>query len=90
MGTVFKKYLSIPVVAVNLILEPEDAKWLLSNDFVDFVAVGRGLLADPNWVNKAIKGEPINRCFYCKSWCKYGLDGRKCPRFILDRKNNME
>ena len=38
------------------IKEPKQADYLLQNNMIDMVAVGKGLLADPEWTNKAIKG----------------------------------
>lgn len=83
MGTAIKSSVSIPVISVNNILIPSEAKWLINNNYTDFVAVGRGLLADPDWANKALYGGEVEKCFHCKSWCKYGNNGHKCPRYIL-------
>lgn len=87
MATGIKIHVSIPVIGVNLILDPEDAAWLVQNGHADFAAVGRGQLADPEWANKAIKGGDISKCLYCRPWCKFGRDGRKCPRFIIKNRN---
>lgn len=87
MGTVIKEAVSVPVISVNDIREPSDAKYLLKSNLTDFAAVGRGLLADPEWTNKAINCVDVDKCFHCKSWCKYGKDGRKCPRNVI-RKNS--
>ncbi|ERJ13253.1 NADH dehydrogenase protein [Haloplasma contractile SSD-17B] len=81
MGTVIHDVVSIPVACVNGIREPEQAEYLLENNLTDLVAVGRGLLADPEWTNKAINGLPINKCYHCKPRCKYLIDGRDCPRY---------
>lgn len=79
MGTVIHKEVNIPVACVFGITKPEQAEYLLQNDMVDMVAVGRGLLADAQWTNKAINGEKVNICYHCKPRCKYGVDGRTCP-----------
>lgn len=79
MGTVIHEEVNIPVACVYGIREPKEAEYLLENNFTDMVVVGRGLLADPNWTNKAIKGEEVNKCYHCKPRCKYGVDGIKCP-----------
>lgn len=81
MGTELYKVVDIPVACVFGIKKPEQAKYLLDNDMVDLVAVGKGLLADPEWTNKAIKGKKVNVCYDCKPRCKYRIDGRKCPRY---------
>ena len=33
----------------------------------DFVALGRTLIADPQWVEKVARGEPIRRCLACNT-----------------------
>jgi len=86
MGTEIKKHVSIPVASVFGIRQPEQAIDLLENDYTDIVAVGRGLLADPNWTNKAIAGEEVNACYHCKGWCKYAKDGNQCPWRVKERK----
>ncbi|MBM7614946.1 NADH:flavin oxidoreductase [Alkaliphilus hydrothermalis] len=79
MGTEIFKQVDIPVACVFGIKEPKQAEYLLENEMIDMVAVGKGLLADPNWTNKAIKGEGVNICYNCAPWCKYGKDGKTCP-----------
>jgi len=81
MGTVIHEEVKIPVACVYGIREAKEAEYLLENSLIDMVAVGRGLLSDPNWTNKAIKGEEVNKCYHCKPRCKYGVDGRTCPRY---------
>jgi 2,4-dienoyl-CoA reductase-like NADH-dependent reductase (Old Yellow Enzyme family) len=50
-----KKAVSIPVIGVGGITEPEYANKLVKEGYVDLVAVGRELLRDPDWATKAIK-----------------------------------
>ena len=50
-----KKAVEIPVIGVGGITEPEYANKLIQEGHVDLVAVGRGLLEDPDWATKAIK-----------------------------------
>ncbi len=78
-GVEIKKHVNIPVGAVGLIDNKEIADDLISNYNLDFVASARAILADPNWGNKVISGEDINRCYHCKPRCMYGVDGKKCP-----------
>ena len=58
-GVVIKKQIRIPVIVVNGIRTPNQAKYLIGNGTADFVAVGRGHLADPEWVNKAKNNDKI-------------------------------
>ena len=63
----FRKEVGPPVIGVGRIASPEFAERLLMENRVDLVASGRGLLADPQWPNKAAgktKG-PIRRCLAC-------------------------
>lgn len=61
---------SIPVVAVNRINTPELAERVIAEGMADFVAVGRGMLADPAFVRKAAAGEPIRLCLGCNQGCR--------------------
>lgn len=79
MGCALRKRVRLPVACVNGIARPEQAAFLLENDMIDLVAVGRGLLSDAAWVNKAIAGESVDECLRCKPGCKYHEDGHRCP-----------
>jgi 2,4-dienoyl-CoA reductase-like NADH-dependent reductase (Old Yellow Enzyme family)/thioredoxin reductase len=59
--------LEIPVIAVGVIREPEVAERLLRDGTADIVALGRTLIADPDWPRKALNGAPatIRRCVGC-------------------------
>jgi len=50
-----KEVIDIPVIGVGGITEPEYANKLIQEGQVDLVAVGRGLLEDPDWAIEAIK-----------------------------------
>ncbi|MGL6064960.1 MAG: NADH:flavin oxidoreductase [Fusobacteriaceae bacterium] len=55
MGVEIKKQVKIPVIGVRKIKEEKDASWLIENKLLDFVAVGRGMIARPDWVRWAQK-----------------------------------
>lgn len=81
-GRKIKKEISIPVIAGNDIRSEEQVRFLIENDYVDFVAIGRGMLADPEFANHAMKGEPINKCLGCggsSDKCKWFSDHTLCP-----------
>jgi len=82
MGVEIRKHVEIPVASVFGIRKQEQANYLINNDMTDFVAVGRGILADPQWGNKAINSKDINICYQCKSGCKFAIDGRQCPQLL--------
>lgn len=72
-----KENVSIPVLAANLIRSPGQAEQQLEENIQDFISLGRPLLADPDWANKAKSGHPedIRRCICCL-WCfESMLDG---------------
>ena len=62
---------SLPVIGVGKIRTPELAERALADGRVDFVALGRSLLADPDWPRKAESGEAdrINHCIACNQGC---------------------
>jgi len=66
-----KKEVNIPVIAVGVIREPAFANRIIKKGSVDFVAIGRGLIADPMWPKKAIEGkeEEIRKCISCNDGC---------------------
>ncbi|TGE32456.1 NADH:flavin oxidoreductase [Desulfosporosinus sp. Sb-LF] len=77
-GTEIRRNVNIPVIVVNGIKTPEQASDLIKNDQADFVAVGRSLLVDPEWVNKAQQTLPIKPCLNCKI-CQWFKTGKSCP-----------
>jgi len=62
-----KKVVDVPVIAVGVIREPWFAEKILQEGKADFIALGRALIADPQWPKKALMGEEkaIRRCFSC-------------------------
>ena len=79
-GTQIKKVLSVPVIVVNEIKKPEQAKFIIEEGLADFVAIGKSLLVDPAWANKALAGEAIDKCFNCPNCSWFSRDGSKaCP-----------
>lgn len=56
----------IPTIAVGSIRELEVAEKIVQED-ADFVAMARELIAEPEWVNKAMTGGNIRRCVSCNS-----------------------
>lgn len=62
-----KKNVDIPVIAVGRLDEPDLAKKVLDSGYADMVAIGRGLIADPEWPTKVHEGavETIRVCIAC-------------------------
>jgi 2,4-dienoyl-CoA reductase (NADPH2) len=53
-----KQDVDVPVIGVGRIRFPALAERALADGLVDFVAVGRGVIADPEWVTKVREGRP--------------------------------
>src|SRR5688572_20544733 len=60
-----KQEVAVPVIAVGRLGDPKIAMAAVDSGKTDFVALGRTLIADPNWVAKARKGTPVRRCLAC-------------------------
>jgi 2,4-dienoyl-CoA reductase-like NADH-dependent reductase (Old Yellow Enzyme family)/thioredoxin reductase len=66
-AAVVKKATKIPVTVVGGINSPEFAEKIIADGKVDFVSLGRQLIADPEFPNKAKSGraDEIRRCLRC-------------------------
>ena len=66
-----KRAVKVPVIAVGKLRLPQIAEKVLKHKAADFVAIGRPLLADPEWPNKAKNGRAdlINKCVACNQGC---------------------
>ena len=53
------------VIGTGSIILPQEAEQFLEEGQCDMFALGRTLLADPHWTNKAEKGENIRPCIRC-------------------------
>ena len=67
LAAAIRKEVSIPVAATGVIRDPAFAEEILNNGDVDFIAMGRSWLADPQWGIKAIAGrdDDIRKCLGC-------------------------
>lgn len=59
-----KQAVTIPLSTSGRIIDPEMAEALLQDDKADMIGLGRALIADPDWINKAVAGNnrSIRRC----------------------------
>jgi 2,4-dienoyl-CoA reductase-like NADH-dependent reductase (Old Yellow Enzyme family) len=62
-----KKAVPVPVIAVGRLGHPATAAAALENGKADFIALGRTLIAEPEWVLKLSRGEPPRRCLACNT-----------------------
>ncbi|MGD9235297.1 MAG: NAD(P)-binding protein [Desulfobacterales bacterium] len=66
-----KKAVSVPVIASNRISNPDSAEKIIRDGYADMVNLGRVLIADPRWPQKAFEGkaEEIRPCIGCSQGC---------------------
>lgn len=66
-----KAAVNIPVIAVGKLRTPELVEEVLEQGKADFVALGRSLLADPDWPAKVAAGKraEVRHCIACNQGC---------------------
>ena len=84
-GTVIKKAVHIPVIGVYKLRFKEDIEGLIGPNLLDFVAVGRGQLADYQFTEHIKAGKDLLYCLECQP-CQWRYDGMNCPRQRQSRK----
>ncbi len=62
-----KKDVDVPVIAVGRLGNPAIARAAVESGKADFIALGRSLIADPQWVKKVGRDEPVRRCLACNT-----------------------
>jgi hypothetical protein len=62
-----KAHINVPVIAVGRLGDPKAAEAAVADGKTDFIALGRTLIAEPQWVDKVRRGEPIRRCLACNT-----------------------
>lgn len=92
IGATIKKAVSIPVSIVGRIIDAEMAERILLCGDADMIGVGRPLLADPDWVEKAAAGRAcdIRRCISCNKGCTDSLQNRSFISCVLNAENGYE
>lgn len=66
-----KENVSLPIITVGQVTDPEDIEHILSQNAADFIAIGRALIADPDFVGKYLKQVEgrIRPCSSCLTGC---------------------
>lgn len=94
LAEAMKKNVKIPVCTVGGIITPELAEQIIAEGKADFVGMGRTLICDPEFPNKAREGRreeiiPCMRCTLCMSatapWQDYNICCSANPRVGRDR-----
>ncbi len=62
-----KAEVAVPVIAVGRLGDPQLAAQAVVTGKADFIALGRSLIADPQWVAKARANLPVRRCLACNT-----------------------
>ncbi|GDY78940.1 NADPH-dependent 2,4-dienoyl-CoA reductase [Streptomyces avermitilis] len=77
---------SVPLVTTNRINTPELAEQLLAEGHADMVSMARPMLADPDFVAKAVAGRPeaINTCIGCNQACLDHTFGGKITSCLVN------
>jgi 2,4-dienoyl-CoA reductase (NADPH2) len=79
MAKQIKEKVNIPVISVGQINETKDIEKIKSENISDYMAIGRALVADPDFIGKylgEIKGE-IRPCLACAEGCLGGVKAGK-------------
>ena len=60
-----------PTITTGNIRNPQVAEDILAEEKADLIGMGRGLIAEPNWVNKVQSGkeETLRKCISCNIGC---------------------
>jgi dimethylglycine catabolism A len=64
-GARVKGEVDVPVIGVGRLGNPAMARTAVESGNVDMVALGRTLIADPNWARKVRSGGAVRRCLSC-------------------------
>lgn len=87
-----KRAVSIPVSTSGRIIDPDMGEKMLQNGKADMIGIGRALLADPDWTNKAATGhaQDIVRCISCNEGCVDNVLNRSFIACVVNAENGFE
>ncbi|MBX4271281.1 NAD(P)/FAD-dependent oxidoreductase [Clostridium estertheticum] len=71
MSKAVREKFNKPTITTGNIRDPQIAERILESGDADLIGIGRGLIADPNWVEKVENGEEdvIRKCISCNIGC---------------------
>jgi NADPH2 dehydrogenase len=83
----FKQCVSVPVMTVNGLDDPDAAEQALQEGRCDLVGICRGLIADPLWPRKVLEGrrQDIVRCLKCDIGCYGNIRADKAIQCVRSR-----
>lgn len=81
MAKAVKEKYEKPVMTMGNIRDPKVANDILARGDADLIGMGRGLIADPDWVNKVEFGDvaDIRKCISCNVGCAGNRIGNNRP-----------
>ena len=87
-----KKAVNVPVSAVGRIVDADMAARVIESGMADMDAMGRPLLADPDWGTKIAAGKAcdIRRCISCNKGCTDAIQNRQFLSCVLNAENGYE
>ena len=87
-----KMAVNVPVSAVGRIVDADMAARVIESGMADMVAMGRPLLADPDWGTKIAAGKAcdIRRCISCNKGCTDAIQNRQFLSCVLNAENGYE
>ena len=65
-----KTVTEVPIIGTGSVDDPDEAEEIIASGRADMVAIGRGLIADPEWANHAQTGASVVPCIRCNI-CHY-------------------
>lgn len=92
MARQIRKATGLPVVAVGRINRQADVDELLGDENIDFLAVGRALIADPDFVAKVSGTSPgvVIPCLACAQGCLGGVKAGKGLACLVNPEAGLE
>lgn len=87
-----KQAVNIPVSAVGRLVDPKMAERVVVSGKADMVGIGRGFLADEDWVRKVESGhaDSVIRCLSCNKGCTDAIQRREGLACVLNPENGYE
>jgi 2,4-dienoyl-CoA reductase-like NADH-dependent reductase (Old Yellow Enzyme family)/thioredoxin reductase len=81
MSEAVKKKFNKPVIITGNIRDPKVAEDIIASGKADLIGMGRGLLAEPAWVNKVKNNKEIllRKCISCNIGCINNRNGLNLP-----------
>lgn len=85
-----RKAVSVPVCVVGRIVTPEAADAVISGGKCDLVGLGRPLVCDPDFADKAAEGRPVRTCIMCNKGCTDAIMNHRICECVLNAENGAE